>query len=76
MDRVMIEEHLALAERHVSRGEELIAQQKQRIAEMERDGHDSRLHRELLEQFEEVQRLHLADLARLRNELNEILGGA
>jgi hypothetical protein len=71
MERSMIEAHLEQAERHVARGEELIAEQKARIAEMERDGHDTGPFRDLLRQFEETQRMHVADRDRLRKELNE-----
>lgn len=70
----MVEAHLAQADRHVHRGDEIITEQKQRVAELERDGHDTKAARELLALFEEVQRVHLADRNRLRHELNEILG--
>ena len=41
--------HLEEAEQHVVRGERLISEQKVRIANLERDGHDSTTARELLE---------------------------
>jgi hypothetical protein len=71
MDRAMKERHLALAERHVAQGERHIAQQRQLIAQIEQRGIDSKLARDLLQQFEEMQALHTADRDRLRQELEQ-----
>ncbi|MGJ0510142.1 MAG: hypothetical protein ACR652_24095 [Methylocystis sp.] len=72
----MVEAHLKQAERHAALGEEIVADEKRPISELERDRHDRKSSRELLAQFQELQRMHLADRDRLRKELNEILGGA
>jgi hypothetical protein len=70
--RAMIEEHLAMAERHVTAGERCIADQRARVAELGRDGHDTTESLLLLGQFQEIQELHVADRNRLRNELAEL----
>jgi hypothetical protein len=41
MDRAIIQDHLAQAERHVSQGERHLSRQREIIADLERDGHDS-----------------------------------
>jgi hypothetical protein len=57
------EQHVALSERHISRQREL-------IAELERDGHDTQLAAELLSTLEESQAAHIADRNRLKAELS------
>jgi hypothetical protein len=69
MDRVVWEVHLAQAKEAIAKGERHIARQKQLIAELERDGHDSQTARELLAQFESVQALHIEHGDRLCREL-------
>lgn len=71
MDRHMLLEHLAQAERHVAEGERLLAQQHLQVDGMERDGHDSSMARELLHTMERTQVLHLADRERIRRELED-----
>ena len=61
MDRRMIEAHLALTERHVAEGKRHVARQRELVAELERDGHDTATALDLLRQFEELQALHVAD---------------
>jgi hypothetical protein len=73
-DRTMLLEHLAQAERHVAEGERDIARQREIIAELERDGRDTTLARALLEQFEEVELLHIEGRDRLRKELEDDSG--
>ncbi|KAB0680083.1 hypothetical protein F6X38_09745 [Aureimonas leprariae] len=65
----MIEEHLEMAHRHVAEGQRLIAGQKERITELDRDGHDTAEARKLLLSFEDVQREHIAHQARIEQEL-------
>jgi hypothetical protein len=65
----MIQDHLAQAEEHVQLGLTHIAKQHAIIAELERDGLDAKMARELLTTFEEMQRSHVADRDRLREEL-------
>jgi len=69
MDRALWEQHLTQAERHVAEGERHIARQQEIVAELERDGHDTRLAHELLLQFEQSLAMHIADRDRLREEL-------
>lgn len=64
MDRAMIAEHLSQAERHVLDGERHVARQRELVAELERDGHDTQQARDFLLQFEDLQRLHVADRGR------------
>ncbi|MGJ0509531.1 MAG: hypothetical protein ACR652_20900 [Methylocystis sp.] len=72
----MVEAHLKQAERHAALGEEIIADQKRRISELERNGPTQKALWSSLQRFEEPQRMHLADRDRLRKELSKILGGA
>jgi hypothetical protein len=44
--------HLEQANRHIAEGRERIAAQRARVALMERGGHDTRLSRDSLRQFE------------------------
>jgi hypothetical protein len=69
MDPAILKQHLAQAEEHVAKGERHVARQRELVAELERDGHDTGPARHLLRQFEELQELHCADRDRLRKEL-------
>ena len=69
MDRQIIAQHLALAERHVAQGRGHIDRQRQRIVELDRDGHDSAQARNILANFERTQALHVADRDRLQEAL-------
>ena len=69
MANAMLENRLAQAERDVSQGQRHIAQQRELIAKLERDGHDTKQAIELLHQFEQLQEMHVADRDRLRKEL-------
>jgi Spy/CpxP family protein refolding chaperone len=71
MDRATILNHLAQAERHVNMGAQHVSSQLSLIERMQRDGHDVTAARQLLEQFEEIQALHIVDRDRLRAELDE-----
>ena len=71
MDRARILRHLAEAEDHVAEGQTRLNRQREIVAELERDGHDSAMARELLRQFESVQAMHIAGLARVTRELAE-----
>jgi len=66
MDWAMLQEHLAQAERHVVEGERVIARQRDIVAQLERDGHDSTDAMLLLYQFEEIQYLHVDHRDQLR----------
>jgi hypothetical protein len=72
MDREMIERHLAQARRHVTEGEQHVARQRNLLAELPRDGHDTTEAAKLLENFEDLQRMHVADSDRLERELAQL----
>ena len=67
--RRLLEEHLILAERHVADGERLLERQRRIVEDRQREGLDVELSTDLLMQMEELQRMHIADRDRLRNEL-------
>ncbi len=63
MDRTILLERLAQAERHVAVGVRTV------IANLERHGHDTNQARALLAQFQSTQALHIADRDGLKKEL-------
>jgi hypothetical protein len=67
----ILNEQLRQAERHVAEGEKYLARQEWLIAELVRDGHSEQAEqaRELLKQFEDLQRTLIADRDRLRKRL-------
>ena len=69
MDRAILLERLAQAERHVAEGLQHIARQRTVIANLERHGHDTNQARGLLAQFQSTQALHIADRDQLKKEL-------
>ena len=69
MNRELLERSLAQAERHVIQGERHVARQRDLVARLERDGHDTSQAIQLLRQFQELQALHIADRDRLRKLL-------
>jgi hypothetical protein len=71
MDKQMLTEQLARAERHVHDGMDKVLRQGELIAELERTGHDSRQAKTALVQFEGMLALFIADRDRLRAELSE-----
>jgi hypothetical protein len=68
MNRTLLSLRIKQADAHVARGEEIVRRQRDIVAELDRDGHNSRLARELLSQFERLQHMHLADRVRLIKE--------
>jgi uncharacterized protein YhaN len=58
MDHALLAKHLEEAERQVAQGKDHIAKQQAIIADLERDGHDTRQARTLLETLLESQALH------------------
>ena len=70
--KAMLLDHLATAERHVERGREIVARQRAIVRELARDGHDTTSAVDLLQLFEQLQDLHIADRDRLRWELKAI----
>jgi hypothetical protein len=71
-DRTLILDHLARARRHVAEAERHVANQREIVAQKERHGHDTATSRQLLGQFQELYRMHVADRDRLEQELHEI----
>jgi hypothetical protein len=71
MDRAILEQHLLEAEGHVSQGERHVRDERELIARLERQGHDTTEAIRLLRQFEELQTLHVSDRERLQRELEE-----
>lgn len=69
MDRALWTQHLAQAEAHIAQGERHIARQLDLIREMEERGHDVTEARRLLAQFQDTQRIHVADRDRLLKDL-------
>ena len=69
MDRAVIEERLAMAERHITVGESHIARQRELVAELDQNGRDAAEAVKLLGLFEATQALHVADRDRLRAQL-------
>ena len=69
MDRAILLDHLALAERHVAEGDRHLMRQREIVAEIEEAGRDSALARGLLLTFEGSQATHIADRDRLLREL-------
>jgi hypothetical protein len=61
-----------MARRHVAMGERHIARQREIVAKLERDGHDSLDSKRLLGFFEELQNMHIAHRDRLVKMLAEI----
>jgi hypothetical protein len=70
-DRTLILDHLAQAQRHVAEAERHVAHQREIVAQTERDGHDTATSKQLLDQFEQLYTLHVADRDRLEKELDE-----
>jgi hypothetical protein len=71
MDKQMLADHLALAERHVHNGMDRVLRQGDLIFKLERTGHDTRQAKALLVQFEDLLAIFIADRDRLRAELSE-----
>jgi hypothetical protein len=65
MDQGALQQHVAQAERHISRGVVHLAQQWALIAELDRAGHDTEEARAILDTLMETQVLHQQDRERL-----------
>lgn len=71
MDRGMLQEHLAIAERHMALGVKLLAKQEALIAELDRHSHDTKGARNVLATMVETQSLHIDDRDRILSELGQ-----
>jgi hypothetical protein len=69
MDRELLEEELAVAERHLSDAERDVARQRMVVAGLEHCGRDTAGPTQLLQRLEEVLAIHIAHRDRLRKEL-------
>jgi len=69
MDEKTLREHLAEAEAQVAKGLQHLAEQRAVIAELERDGHDTKTARELFATLMQSQELHIEHRDRLKREL-------
>jgi hypothetical protein len=69
MDRELLEKSLAEAERRIPEAERHVANQLEFVERLERDGRDPSQALQLLQQFEEVLAIHMADRDRLRRQL-------
>jgi len=69
MDRVLWKRFLAQTEEHILEAERTLSRQREVIAELERDGHDSQSARELLTQFEAMLALVTQNRDLVKNEL-------
>lgn len=73
MDRLLLERHLAMAERHIAFGERIASKQRELIGELEHNGQNSFQAKALLAAFEELQFLLVADRDQLKKEIEEII---
>jgi len=69
VSRRMLLDHLKLARRHVAEGTRRVTWQRELVAGLARDGHDTEESKELLAQFEELLAMHVQDCNRLEQEL-------
>jgi len=65
----MLEDQLAAAERHLAEAERHIAYQRELLAQLEREGHNTAQATEVLKKFEEVLALRITDRDRVRKAL-------
>jgi hypothetical protein len=72
MDQEMLKRHLAQAEEHIATGDKNIGRQRDVIAELERDGHDTASARTFLRELEQLQAVLIAERERLLSELSEL----
>ena len=68
----MLLDHLAMAERHVSRGDLLLGRARANMEKRRRDGHDVKEAERLLELMELLQQGHIEHLDKVRKELAEL----
>jgi hypothetical protein len=71
-DRTTLLKYFSMARRHVASGERNIARQRELVARLERDGHNSQEAKRLLALFGELQKFHIAGRDRLEKALAEV----
>jgi hypothetical protein len=67
VERSLLEEHLAMAERHVAEGEVHLLRQRRLVSDLRRDGHDTAESEKFLAQLEALQVMHLEHRDHLRS---------
>jgi hypothetical protein len=72
LNRRIMEMALEQAKRHAASGEVDIARQRGVADQLERHGHDAKLAWELLQTFEQLQAMHVAEIERLIRELAQL----
>jgi hypothetical protein len=70
-DRDVARRHLELANKHVAQGQRLVEAQLALVTRLERDGHDTRQAKRLLEQFEQILALQIETRDQILRELRE-----
>jgi len=73
MDHVLLEELLAKAEWHVTKGQYILGRQRELVEELERSGRSATKAREVLIEFEKLHWLRVNDRELLRKELRNDL---
>ena len=71
MDRTLLKQHLARAERHLAEGQAHIEKQRAIIATLEQRGQDAGMARELLANLLRTQELHEQNREQILRELGE-----
>jgi len=69
MEEAILQEQLALVERHIVQSEKRVSALRQIVGKLERDGHHAELDRGLLHEFGRSLDLHWQEFARIRAEL-------
>lgn len=72
MDRTMQIRHLVEAERHVAQGERHLLEQERRLADLDCNGHGTIQGRRLLQNFRDLQMLHVAHRDQILRELEQL----
>jgi hypothetical protein len=71
MNRGLVIKHLQQAERHVAEGKQRIERQRELVAKLTAQGHDTSSAIDLLTVFEQTQAMHIAGRDRIHAELAE-----
>ena len=71
MDRATLENALAATEQNLAEAEHQLANKRELVAQLERDGQDTVQPTRRLAELEEVLDAHIADRDRLRKELGD-----
>jgi hypothetical protein len=71
MERAILREQLELAERRVAFGEQMLANHRLRVIDLERLGEDATTAKAMVIELEELLRLYVFDRDGLRRELND-----